>query len=138
MASAYRDSTDDDGPITDINVTPFVDVVLVLLVIFMVTARLIITRGVEGIERPASGAGGPIEAPLRVSVDAAGVLYVGAERFDADDAATARVRELVAATAAEKVIVTGDARTAYGGVMRAISVVRAAGVAGIALENTSP
>ena len=52
--SLYQD--DEDAGITDINVTPFVDVALVLLVIFMVTARLIVARGVE-VEKPKSSVG---------------------------------------------------------------------------------
>ena len=49
-SSAYRDE-DDPGGITDINITPFVDVVLVLLVVFIVTAKLIVARGVD-IDKP--------------------------------------------------------------------------------------
>ena len=49
-SSLYQDD-DGSGAITDINVTPFVDVVLVLLVVFIVTAKLIVARGVE-IDKP--------------------------------------------------------------------------------------
>ncbi|MEZ4366794.1 MAG: biopolymer transporter ExbD [Kofleriaceae bacterium] len=138
-ASPYPDGDGDGGDaITDINVTPFVDVVLVLLVIFMVTARLIITRGVEGIEKPTSTAGAAIEGQVRVSVTADGRLFVGDLPFDDDAAATAEVRARVTAAGGGKVIISGDASAAYRGVMRAIGVVQAAGVDGIALENVAP
>ncbi|HVV87305.1 MAG TPA: biopolymer transporter ExbD, partial [Kofleriaceae bacterium] len=58
--SLYRGDDDDAGAITDINVTPFVDVALVLLVIFMVTARLIVARGID-VEKPRSSVGGDLK-----------------------------------------------------------------------------
>src|SRR5688572_24499565 len=76
---------DEDGEaITDINVTPLVDVMLVLLVIFMVTARLIVSRGVE-VSRPRAAAGGPISNPILVTVDKEGALYVEGD-LQPDDA----------------------------------------------------
>jgi biopolymer transport protein ExbD len=61
--SLYQDS-DEQAGITDINVTPFVDVVLVLLVVFIVTAKLIVARGVD-IEKPKMAAGGDVQSTLR-------------------------------------------------------------------------
>lgn len=71
--SLYQD--DDPGGITDINVTPFVDVVLVILVVFIVTAKLIVARGVE-IDKPKAATGGEVQSTLRVSVTEKGDLYV--------------------------------------------------------------
>lgn len=130
--SLYQD--DDSQAITDINVTPFVDVVLVLLVVFMVTAKLIVGRGVE-IEKPKAATGGEVQSTLRISVDAEGKLYVNGDPYTDDAAATARVREIAATTTKPKAIIAGDRRTQYGGVMRAIDVVMTAGVTAIALEN---
>jgi biopolymer transport protein ExbD len=59
MAGAYKD--DDDDAITNINVTPFVDILLVLLVVFMVTAKLIVARGVE-IDKPKAATAAPSRA----------------------------------------------------------------------------
>ena len=61
-SSLYQDG-DEASPITDINVTPFVDVLLVLLVVFMVTAKLIVARGVE-IDKPKEAAGGEIPSKI--------------------------------------------------------------------------
>ena len=78
------------GAITDINVTPFVDVVLVLLIIFMVTARLIVARGVD-IEKPTAATGGDVKG-LLVTIDKAGTIHVNGDPFATDDAAIARSR----------------------------------------------
>jgi biopolymer transport protein ExbD len=133
--SLYQD--DDGQAITDINVTPFVDVVLVLLVVFMVTAKLIVGRGVE-IDKPKAASGGEVQSTLRVSVDVEGKLFVNGTPYDDDAPAIARIKEIAAASAKPKAIIAGDRRTQYGGVMRAIDVVQQAGVTAIALENERP
>ena len=129
--SVYRD--DDSGGITDINVTPFVDVLLVLLVVFMVTAKLIVARGVE-IDKPKAATGGEVQSTLRVSVNAGGELFVNGDKFADDAAAVARIKEVAATVDKPKAIIAGDRKTAYGGVMRAIDLATQAGVP-IALEN---
>ncbi|MGE3460150.1 MAG: biopolymer transporter ExbD, partial [Kofleriaceae bacterium] len=74
MAGSNLYQDDDNAGITDINVTPFVDVVLVLLVVFIVTAKLIVARGVE-IDKPKAATGGEVQSTLRVSVTADGQLF---------------------------------------------------------------
>jgi biopolymer transport protein ExbD len=131
-SSLYSD--EDTPPITEINVTPFVDVVLVLLVVFMVTAKLIVARGVE-IDKPKAATGGDVQSTLRVSVNAEGKLYVNGDEFTDDAPAIARIKEIAATTSKPKAIIAGDRATQYGGVMRAIDLVHQAGVTAIALEN---
>jgi biopolymer transport protein ExbD len=134
--SSYKD--DDIGAaITDINVTPFVDVVLVLLIIFMVTARLIVARGIE-IDKPKAATGGEVQSTLRVSVDPKGIVYVNGARFDDDAAAIARIKQISGTMTKPKAIVAGDRTAAYGGVMRAIDLVKRSGIDAIALENVAP
>ena len=134
-SSLYKD--EDDAPITDINVTPFVDVVLVLLVVFIVTAKLIVARGVE-IDKPKATSGGDVQSSLRIAVKLNGDLYVNNDRFVDDASAIARIAEIAAASAKPKAIIAGDRNGAYGGVMRAIDLVQRAGVTSIALENERP
>ncbi len=134
-SSLYNDN--DDAAITDINVTPFVDVVLVLLIVFMVTAKLIVARGVE-IDKPKAATGGEVQSTLRVSIDDQGGLYVNGEAFADDTRAVAKIKELAATTDKPKAIIAGDRRGAYGGVMRAIDLVQQAGITAIALENERP
>jgi biopolymer transport protein ExbD len=143
--SAYKD--DDEAGITDINVTPFVDVVLVLLVVFMVTARLIVSHGVE-VEPPSGSAGADVKSTLRVALkwSADGKpceQSVNAIPFTSDEDGVALIRKIVAANSAAngktkpkaKAIIAGDRRCVYDGVMHLIEVVKKADVTGIALEN---
>jgi biopolymer transport protein ExbD len=135
-SSLYNDD-DDLAAITDINVTPFVDVVLVLLVVFIVTAKLIVARGVE-IDKPKAATGGEVQSTLRVSIDKDGALFVNGDRFVSDPAAVGRIKEIAAATSKPKAIIAGDRRAAYAGVMHAIDLVQQAGITAIALENERP
>ena len=116
----------------DINVVPYIDVMLVLLIIFMITAPLL-TQGVK-VDLP-KGAAEPIEAqripPLVLSVDRAGRLYlnVGPEPQQPLDDATVALR----ATATLKrnpqtqVLVKADNAVAYGRVVQAMVILQHAG-----------
>jgi len=134
-SSLYQD--DEAQGITDINVTPFVDVVLVLLVVFIVTAKLIVSRGVE-IDKPKAATGGEVQSTLRVSVTADGTLFVNGDKYDDDARAVARIKEIAATTSKPKALIAGDRKSAYGGVMRAIDLVQQAGVTTVSLENERP
>ena len=133
--SLYQD--DEGGGITDINVTPFVDVVLVILVVFIVTAKLIVARGVE-IDKPKASTGGEVQSTLRVSVNAEGALYVNNDLFVDDASAVARIKVLAATSTKPKAIIAGSRVGPYANVMRAIDLVQQAGVTAIALENERP
>ena len=130
--SLYQD--DDEGAITDINVTPFVDVALVLLVIFMVTARLIVARGVD-VEKPKSSVGGDLKGTILVSVDREGGIFVQGERYPDRPAAKAALEKLVKADPSAKAIVAGDTRAAYGAIFNAVEACKQAGIESIALAD---
>ena len=133
--SLYQD--EDSAGITDINVTPFVDIVLVLLVVFMVTAKLIVARGVD-IDKPKASTGGEVQSTLRIAVKKDGELSVNGTPYPDDASAIARIKEIAATTTKPKAIIAGDRATAYGGVMHAIDLAQQAGVTAIALENERP
>jgi biopolymer transport protein ExbD len=127
--------------LSDINMTPFVDVVLVLLVVFIVTAKLIVARGVE-IDKPKASAGGDVKSTLRVSIqrveNAPPKLYVNGDLVTSDADAVAKIKAIAAESSKPKAIIAGDTNVAYGGVMHAIDLVQQAGVTAIALENQRP
>ena len=77
------DSWEENEPLSEINVTPFVDVLLVLLIIFMVTAPIV--NHVIQVDLPEDSYNQdtmkPMQEPLRVVIDKAGVLYLGNTRI---------------------------------------------------------
>jgi len=130
--SLYHD--EQEASITDINVTPFVDVALVLMIIFMVTARLIVARGVE-VEKPRSSVGAELKGTILISVDATGTIWVKGERQADQAAAKARLMELARADKDPKAVIAGDTKVAYGAIFAAIEVAKSAGIESIALAN---
>ena len=117
----------------EINVVPYIDVMLVLLIIFMVTAPLL-TQGVE-VELPKAGAepidAPPDEIPLILSVDSAGNLYIN---VGDDEDKPMGGKEIVARTAAvlrnnprTPVLVKADRSVPYGNVVGAMVLLQQGG-----------
>jgi biopolymer transport protein ExbD len=74
-------SSSHDEPISGINVTPLVDVVLVLLVVMMVTATYIASRSIP-VDLPSGKTGEAAQAPLAISVDKSGLVYLDGVKID--------------------------------------------------------
>ena len=132
-SSYYQD--DDVEIISDINVTPLVDVVLVLLVIFMVTAKLIVSRGIS-VETPKTVTGSQVASSLQLTINKAGKLFVNGKSYDDPALARAVVEEAYAADPEVKAIITADVAVPYGEVMAAIDLVKLAGVTRLALASS--
>ena len=124
-------------PMSDINVTPFVDVMLVLLVIFMVTAPLL-TVGVP-VDLPKAQASliQEPDEPLSVSIDFEGRVYVQ----DSEIALRKLTARLIAVTGANpdiRIFVRGDKTIDYGRVMQVMGTINAAGFKRVALITEMP
>jgi biopolymer transport protein TolR len=127
----------------EINVVPYIDVTLVLLIIFMITAPLV-QQGVE-VDLPQAEAKElpqDQEPPLVVTVDAGGLYYmdVGEETTAPVELETIAVR--VAAVLRHKpktsVLINGDSAVDYGKVVTVMAVLKAAGVPNVGLMTQSP
>lgn len=124
-------------PMSDINVTPFVDVMLVLLVVFMVAAPLL-TVGVP-VDLPRTEASQMVgqDEPLVVSVNAKGEVYLQETPITLEQL----VPRLVAITQNKKdtrIFVRGDRAIAYGKVMEVMGTVNLAGFSRVALVTQLP
>jgi biopolymer transport protein ExbD len=119
-------------PLAEINVTPMVDVMLVLLVIFMVTAPLL-TVGVP-LDLPKTTAA-PItdpKPPVVLSLNRRGEVFIGDERIEPGDLAS-RLTGLAAEDSARIVYVRGDQTISYAQLMETLGVVNRAGFARVSL-----
>jgi biopolymer transport protein ExbD len=126
-------SHDDDDTITGINVTPLVDVTLVLLIIFMVTASFIVAPAVK-VELPqVSKADEPPSRSLHFLVDQSGAVYLNDKRVE-ESKVLGLVQKEVAANADVQVLVSADKKVAYGEVIRLLDLVRSAGVKKFAIS----
>jgi biopolymer transport protein TolR len=121
-------------PMAEINVTPMVDVMLVLLIIFMVTAPLL-TVGVP-IELPKSEAQqleGDKE-PLTITVDPEGRIFLQETELQLDEIVP-KLTAIAKSGYEERIFVRGDRRVDYGVVMRVMGTISAAGFRRIALVS---
>ncbi len=119
-------------PMSEINVTPMVDVMLVLLVIFMVTAPLL-TVGVQ-VDLPKTKASiiqGQDE-PLAITVDAAGQLYLQETEIELEGLVP-RLAAITSNNPDVRIFVRGDAAINYGRVMEVMGTINAAGYKKVAL-----
>ncbi len=129
--------------LAEINVVPYIDVMLVLLVIFMVTAPMLM-QGVE-VELPKADAA-PVEdqdaEPLIVSIDSQGQLFLNLGANEKQVLELATVRQRVAAvlrrTPDKPVLVWGDQNVAYGDVVVVMTALQEAGAPSVGLVTESP
>jgi biopolymer transport protein TolR len=130
-------------PMADINVVPYIDVMLVMLVIFMVTAPLL-TQGVR-VELPEASAeamDSKDQEPLVVSVDAGGSLYLNIgdepDKPVDSDALVQRGAAVLRRQPDKPVLVRGDHAADYGSVVAAMVLLQQAGIRGVGLVTDSP
>lgn len=111
----------------EINVTPLVDVMLVLLVIFMVTAPMM-QQGVQvNLPKADTKAMAPAEESVVVSVDKSGKVFIDKDEIPAGDLRT-RLSTLFATRTKKEVFLKADAGVPYGEVVRTMADIKGAGI----------
>jgi biopolymer transport protein TolR len=113
-----------------INVTPMVDVMLVLLIIFMVVTPMLqkgISVDMAPVNNPEQMPDADKEDALLVSITRDGKVYFGSEQISVDNLTT-KVKDRLANKPDKRVYVKADMRTRFGGVVQVVDSVRAAGV----------
>ena len=130
MAFGRLERTTGPAPMSDINMTPLIDVMLVLLVIFMITAPLMASS--LKLDLPRTEGAQPNDAPqfISVALDAQGKLYFGEDVVDAAVFAT-RVADAARKNPRTEVQLRADQGVPYGRVAEVIGVVQKAGLSRI-------
>ena len=124
-------------PMAEINVTPFVDVMLVLLIVFMVTAPLLTVGVPIDLPRTRAQALSQPEEPLVLSVTAAGEIYIQDTTVELDNL----VPRLLAITGNKpdtRIYLRGDRKINYGRIMEVMGTVNVAGFTRVALIAELP
>lgn len=127
-------------PMSEINITPMVDVMLVLLIIFMVTAPLLVTGVPVDLPDSKAKALKADDTPIQVSIDAKGVVFIDQQRVPAASlpAKLAALREARSGAGDDaRVYVRADRSLDYGRVMEIVGEVSAAGFRKVALVSDS-
>jgi biopolymer transport protein TolR len=131
--SSRRDGT----TISQINVTPFVDVMLVLLVIFMVTAP-ILQQGVQvNLPEAKAGAIAGKEEPLVVSITEKGQVYLNDNRIKLAELKL-KLQAIRRVQKGKEVFLRADKSVPYGVVMKAIATIKEAGIVKLGMITQPP
>lgn len=126
---------DDEEMITGINVTPLVDVVLVLLVILMVTATYLVSRTIP-VDLPKAATGEPTVSPLAITLDASGGLHLDGARVTRKEL-EARIRERRAREPDARAVIAADGSLPHRAVVSIVDLLRTAGIVRFAI-NVDP
>ncbi|PWG02722.1 ExbD/TolR family protein [Sphingosinicella humi] len=125
-------------PMAEINVTPMVDVMLVLLIIFMVTAPLLVAGVPVDLPDSKAGALDQEQKPVQISLDANGALFID-EQPVSEPELPARLAQIASSATEEggpRIFLRADRGLDYGLVMRVMGEINAAGLRKVALVST--
>ena len=118
---------DNHAPMSQINITPLVDVMLVLLIIFMVTASV----GQQGISvslpRAKAHALDVAEQIVTVTIDRADQVYINAERVDLKDLAP-KLKEIYSRRKSKAIFLKSDKSVLYGDFVKVVSIIKDSGI----------
>jgi len=120
-----------DEEISGINVTPLVDVTLVLLIIFMVTAKLITGQGIP-LDLPKAKTAGAQQTVLNVSVDAQGRVLANGSKLQSDAELRQRAAQALKDNPELRTVISASASATHGKVMHVLDTVRDAGITRVA------
>ncbi len=139
MAVSLRkhDEDFDDQPMSEINVTPLVDVMLVLLIIFMVAAPLMVSGVPVDLPKTQAKQLNDQKPPLAVSVDAGGKYFIGPDEVPADQLLTTLLNH-AENELDRRIHVRADKNLPYRTVLEVMGQISAAGFSKVALVSEAP
>jgi biopolymer transport protein TolR len=124
-------------PMADINVTPLVDVMLVLLIVFMVTAPLLTVAVPVDLPKAQAQSVRQDKEPLVISIDSKGNVYLQESKSELDDL-VAKLKAITGSNPDARIFVRGDRGVAYGRIMEVMGTINAAGFSKVALVAELP
>jgi biopolymer transport protein ExbD len=133
MAGSSRG--DDDDVISGINVTPLVDITLVLLIIFMVTAKIMVSQSLP-LDLPKAAQGQEVQLIFGLELHANGDTLVDGKKLASEDAILPLAREAQAKNPELRAVIRADTTVPHGRVIRALDLLKQAGVSKIAFGVT--
>jgi biopolymer transport protein ExbD len=117
--------------IVGINVTPLVDITLVLLIVFMVTAKLIVSQAIP-FDLPKAATGGATQVVFTVALDAAGRVHADGQEVLGDEALRSAAHAALARDREIRTVVQASTAAAHGSVVHVLDELRKAGVRRVA------
>ena len=134
---AFKLNRSTKEPMSEINVTPFVDVMLVLLIVFMVTAPLLTVGIPVDLPKVKASALTDQKDPLEITVKIGGQVYLGESKVKIENLIP-RLNAITELNKEARIYVRGDRVVAYGRIMEIMSLVNSAGYIKVALVTQNP
>lgn len=122
----------------DINVTPMVDVMLVLLIVFMVTAPMLTVSVPVDLPKTTAKSVPQNQEPLVVSIDSKGAIYLQDTKLPDPASLVDRLKAIAGANAEARIFVRGDRALAYGRIMEVMGLITSSGFTKVALVAELP
>ena len=119
-------------PMSEINVTPFVDVMLVLLIIFMITAPLLTTGVSVDLPKTDSQALPGQDEPITITVNNKGQIFIGENLIDISTL-TSKLKAITSINPDNRIFIRADEKIAYGEIMNVMTTITNAGFKKVAL-----
>lgn len=135
--AGHTSGGDQGGLIVGINVTPMVDIVLVLLIIFIVTAKIIVTPAVE-MDLPEASTAGEVQVVLSVIVPERGATLVDGDPIAGDDELVTRAAAVRARSPQVRAVIHADGEVPHRRVIATIDALQRGGVYRVAFATLSP
>jgi biopolymer transport protein ExbD len=126
---------EDDGIISGINVTPLVDVTLVLLIIFMVTAKIIVSQGLP-MDLPRAASGEEVQTVFSVELTADGKTVIDSKPVAGDEEIGRLARDAKTKNKDLRAVIRADKKVEHGRVIHVLDLLKRSGVAKIAFAVT--
>lgn len=124
-------SEDDEGLISAINVTPLVDVTLVLLIIFMVTAKIIVSQGMP-MDLPRAASGEEMQMVFSVELTEQGRTFVDSKEVGNDSLVATLAQEAKKGNPELRAVIRADTKVPHGRVIHVLDLLKQAGLSKIA------
>ncbi|RZI47365.1 ExbD/TolR family protein [Rickettsiales endosymbiont of Peranema trichophorum] len=122
---------------SDINITPFVDVMLVLLVIFMVTSPMLVTGIPVDLPKTESAPVVQEDEHIVITIDKLGKVYLQNTKIE-PNMIPAKLRAVLGEKQSTKIVVNGDMNVDYGKVVEVFGAIKSGGFINVALLTQSP
>ena len=128
-------SEDEDGLISQINVTPLVDITLVLLIVFMVTAKIIVSSALP-LDLPQAAKGDTVQLVFSVEMHENGDILIDGKRIGDDKEVLAKAKEALAKNKDLRAVIRADKTVQHGRIIRMLDLLKQGGINKIAFGVT--
>jgi biopolymer transport protein ExbD len=128
--AASTTHSDDDG-IVGVNVTPLVDITLVLLIIFMVTAKMVVSQAIP-FDLPHAASAGETQTVMVVAIDAQGHVQTDGRAIETDEALREAAKGALAKNGELRTVISASQAVSHGTVLHVVDELRRVGVTKIA------